>query len=44
MSDTTGAAEIHDLATWAVEVQREHAQSVRRASLSLAVQDIIESG
>ena len=40
MSDTIGAAEIHELAAWAVEVQREHVQTVRRASLALAVQEI----
>ena len=40
MSDAIGAADVHDLATWAVEVQREHVETVRRASLTLAVQEI----
>ena len=43
MSDAIGAADVHDLATWAVEVQREHVATVRRASLTLAVQEITES-
>ena len=38
MSDAVGAADVHDLATWAVEAQREHVETVRRASLTLAVQ------
>ena len=43
MSDAIGAADVHDLATWAVEVQRDHVETVRRASLTLAVQEITES-
>ena len=43
MSDAIGAADVHELATWAVEVQREHVETVRRASLTLAVQEITES-
>ena len=43
MSDAIGAADVHDLASWAVEVQREHVETVRRASLTLAVQEITES-
>jgi hypothetical protein len=29
--------------TWAVEVQHEHVETVRRASLTLAVQEITET-
>jgi hypothetical protein len=43
MSDAIGAADVHDLATWAVEVQREHVEAVRSASLTLALQEITES-
>jgi hypothetical protein len=43
MSDAIGAADVHDLAAWAVEVQREHVETVRRASLTLAVQEITET-
>jgi hypothetical protein len=44
MSEHIGATEIHDLATWAVGVQREHVETVRRASLQLAVEEISEQG
>jgi hypothetical protein len=44
MSERIGATEIHDLATWAVGVQREHVETVRRASLQLAVEEIAEQG
>ena len=43
MSDAICAAHVHDLATWAVEVQREHVETVRRASLALAVHEIADS-
>jgi hypothetical protein len=43
MSDAIGAADVHDLATWAVELQREHVETVRRASLTLALREIAES-
>jgi len=39
MSETIGAGEVHQLATWAVGVQREHVETVRRASLWLAAQE-----
>jgi hypothetical protein len=43
MSDAIGATDIHGLATWAVGVQREHVETVRRASLALAVEEIKSS-
>ncbi len=39
MSETIGAEDVHALAGWAVGVQREHVESVRRASLALAAQE-----
>jgi hypothetical protein len=39
MSETTGADDVHTLAGWAVGVQREHVETVRRASLTLAGQE-----
>jgi hypothetical protein len=39
MSETIGADDVHSLAGWAVGVQREHVETVRRASLALAVQE-----
>jgi hypothetical protein len=38
MSDTLGEHDVRSLAGWAVDVQREHVDTVRRASLELAVQ------
>ena len=43
MAETVDAGEVHDLATWAVGVQREHVETVRRASLTLAAEEIRES-
>ena len=39
MSETLGAADLRALAGWAVGVQREHVETVRHASLELAVQE-----
>jgi hypothetical protein len=39
MSETIGADDVHTVAGWAVGVQREHVETVRRASLQLAVQE-----
>jgi hypothetical protein len=39
MSETIGADDVHVLAGWAVGVQREHVETVRRASLALATQE-----
>jgi hypothetical protein len=44
MSQTIDAGDIHRLASWAVGVQREHVDTVRRASLALAVEEIREGG
>jgi hypothetical protein len=44
MSEHIGATEIYDLATWAVGVQREHVETVRRGALQLAVEEIAEQG
>jgi hypothetical protein len=43
MAATIGAADVKDLATWAVGVQREHIETVRRASLQLAAEEIKET-
>ena len=43
MADTIAATEVRSLATWAVGVQREHIEAVRKASLALAVEEIQES-
>jgi hypothetical protein len=40
MSEATGEDQVHDLATWAVGVQRDHVEMVRRASLQLAAQEV----
>lgn len=40
MSKTIDAGDVHQLARWAVGVQREHVDTVRRASLALAVEEI----
>jgi hypothetical protein len=39
MAETTGETDVHELATWAVGVQREHVAAVRTASLKLAVKE-----
>ena len=39
MSKTIGAGDVKELATWAVGVQRDHVETVRRASLQLAAQE-----
>ena len=43
MAKTVDAGDVHRLATWAVEIQREHVEGVRRASLALAEEEIRES-
>lgn len=43
MSDTIGAADVKQLATWAVGIQRDHVETVRRASLTLGAEEIRES-
>jgi hypothetical protein len=40
MSDATGAPDVRTLAGWAVGVQRQHVETVRRASLKLAAQEV----
>jgi hypothetical protein len=40
MSETIDAGDVRQLASWAVGVQREHVEVVRRASLALAVEEI----
>jgi hypothetical protein len=42
MSRAAGDASVQRLATWAVDVQREHVEAVRRASLALAEQEVRE--
>lgn len=39
MSEKLGEGEVHELATWAVGVQREHVATVRDASLKLAAEE-----
>jgi hypothetical protein len=39
MSERVGETAVHELATWAVDVQREHVKVVRRAALELAVKE-----
>jgi hypothetical protein len=39
MSETIGAGDVHAPAGWAVGVQREHVETVRRASPALATQE-----
>ncbi len=43
MSQTIDASDVNELATWAIGVQREHVDTVRRASLALAAEEIRES-
>src|SRR5215213_3948223 len=40
MSQTVGEDDAHRLAEWAVGVQREHVEAVRRAALALAAEEI----
>jgi hypothetical protein len=40
MAETIGAADVRQLAAWAVGVQREHVETVRRASLELAAEEV----
>ena len=39
MSETLGDTAVHDLANWAVAVQRDHVATVRSAALKLAVKE-----
>jgi hypothetical protein len=39
MAENTGDAPVKQLADWAVPVQREHIETVRRAALELAVEE-----
>jgi hypothetical protein len=39
MAETTGDTDVHELASWAVGVQRDHVETVRTASLKLAVKE-----
>ena len=39
MSQTLGDTDVHELASWAVAVQRDHVAAVRNASLKLAVKE-----
>ena len=39
MAETVGAQDVRALAGWAVSVQREHVETVRTASLRLAVEE-----
>ena len=41
MSETIGAEDVRALAGWAVGVQREHVETVRRASLTLAAKEAV---
>jgi hypothetical protein len=40
MADSIGAPDVRALAEWAVGVQREHVETVRRAALTLAGQEV----
>jgi hypothetical protein len=40
MAEAIGAQDVHTLAGWAVGVQREHVETVRRASLQLATNQV----
>jgi len=42
MAETAGDAQVRELAGWAVGVQREHVETVRRASLELAAEEARE--
>ena len=39
MSELTRESDVHELATWSVEIQRRHVETVRRASLTLAAEE-----
>src|SRR3954469_9164939 len=39
MAETIGIDDVHALASWAVDVQREHVETVRQASLELAAEE-----
>ena len=39
MSELADESDVHELAEWAVAVQREHVESVRDASLTLAAEE-----
>jgi hypothetical protein len=43
MAETAGADDVRELAGWAVPVQREHVETVRRASLELAAKEVVEA-
>jgi hypothetical protein len=43
MAATIDAADVKELASWAVGIQREHVETVRRASLQLATEEIQET-
>ena len=40
MSEQIGADDVHELAEWAVGIQRRHVEAVRSASLELAAQEV----
>ena len=40
MSETIDAGDVNELASWAVGIQREHVETVRRDSLTLAAEEI----
>jgi hypothetical protein len=40
MATTIGAADVKELAAWAVGIQREHVETVRRAALQLATEEV----
>jgi len=44
MSETIGDDDVRQLATWAVDVQREHIATVRDASLTLARDEVTQTG
>ena len=39
MSELAGEPDVHELATWAVEIQHRHVETVRDASLALAAEE-----
>ncbi|HET9740654.1 MAG TPA: hypothetical protein VFP78_21255 [Solirubrobacteraceae bacterium] len=43
MSEAIDAGDVNELASWAVGIQREHVETVRRDSLTLAAEEIRES-
>jgi hypothetical protein len=42
MFEAVGDDDVHELAVWAVEIQRRHGDTVRRASLALARDEALE--